>query len=129
MSLAMNLKKTIIACIAGILIAGAAQAQSFAKVKAAISIASAKEVAALFENSVEMSLDGKNTHYSKSQAEFVLRDFFQDNPVKSFSIIHKGNSEGGLTYAIGKYATNAGSYRVLIRMRNNKIYNLSFTKE
>lgn len=124
----MNVKKTVILCIINVL-ALEIQAQNFPKVKAAIEIASAKEVAVHFENNVEMSLDGKNTHYSRSQAEFVLRDFFKDNPVQSFSIIHKGNSEGGLTYAIGKYESNGTSFRVLIRMRNSKIYNLSFTRE
>ena len=106
-----------------------AKAQSFEKVKAAISIASAKEVSNYFDKNVEITLDGKTSNYSKTQGEFVLRDFFKKNPVSGFKIIHNGNSQGGLIYAIGKYTSNGKSYRALIRMRNDKLYNLSFTLE
>lgn len=106
-----------------------ASAQTFNHVKDAISIASAKEVAKSFDNNVEITIEGKTSNYSKTQAEFVLKDFFKDNPVSTFKIIHNGNSQGGLIYVIGKYTSNGRSYRTLVRMRDNKLYNLSFTLE
>ena len=104
-------------------------AQSFDKVKDAITISSAKEVANFFDNNIEITIEGKTSNYSKTQGEFVLKDFFKKNPASSFKIIHNGNSQGGLIYAIGKYSSNGKSYRTLVRMRDNKLYNISFTLE
>ena len=111
------------------LLVQSSNAQSFDQVKEAIAIGSSKEVAKFFENSLEVTIDGKTSNYSKTQAEFVVKDFFQKNPVSNFKIIHNGNSQGGLIYAIGKYQSGQKSYRTLIRMRDNKVYNISFTLE
>lgn len=123
------LKNIIIIGLAIIAMSFNAKSQSFEKVKTAISIASAKEVATYFDSNVEITIDGKTANYSKIQGEFVLKDFFKKNPVSGFNIIHNGNSQGGLIYAIGKYSSSGKSYRALIRMRNEKLYNLSFTLE
>lgn len=123
------MKKIIKILFISILFTSAVNGQDFDKVKSAISISSAKEVATFFDNNVEITIDGKTSNYSKTQAEYVIKDFFKTNPASKFDIIHKGNSQGGLIYAIGKYSTNGKSYRTLVRMRDNKLYNLSFTLE
>ena len=105
-----------------------ANAQAFENVKTAIKIGSGKELSTYFENNIEITVDGKTSNYSKAQAEFIVKDFFKKNPSKGFKIIHNGKSEGGLKYSIGTY-TSSSSYRVLIRMKGDKVYNLSFTKE
>lgn len=121
--------KKIISILIVSFLAFSVSAQSFNHVKDALKIASAKEISKSFDANIEITIDGKTSNYSKTQAEFVLRDFFKSNPVNSFQIIHNGNSQGGLIYAIGKYTSNGKSYRTLIRMRDNKLYNLSFTQE
>ena len=125
----MKLFSKILVLLSLLIGAQLSNAQSFEHVKDAITIASSKEVAKSFDNNVEITIDGKTSNYSKTQAEFVLKDFFKSNPISAFKIIHNGNSQGGLIYVIGKYTSNQNSYRTLVRMRDNKLYNLSFTLE
>ena len=99
-----------------------------------MSIGSAKELAKNFDSFIDLDIGIKKGTFSSSQAEFILKDFFQLNPAVSYQYIHQGgSSSGSQRYAIGKYNTNHGSYRVLIRIKKvsgvDKLYNLSFTKE
>ena len=57
----------------------------------------------------------KSNSYSKSQAELVLKDFFNNNPVKSFEVLHKGENAGS-QYCIGTLVTKGGSFRTTIFM-------------
>lgn len=102
-------------------------------VKAALRGGSAKDIAALFGPTVDLGVDGNKQTYSQTQAEFVVRDFFAKNPPVSFEFVHQGASDASTPYAIGRYATKAGSYRVLIKLKSLKtgmvIDNLDFTKE
>ena len=102
-------------------------------VKGAIKSGSAKEVARYFNNSVEIGLNGDKASYSQAQAEFVLRDFFSKTPPANFEYLHQGSSNEGQKYAIGKYTTKGGSYRVYVVVKQvsgtYKIDTLDFTKE
>ncbi len=51
---------------------------------------------------VEISISGKAKMYSRTQAEYVLKDFFKAHPPKGFTFMHRGRSENVL-YAIGAY--------------------------
>ena len=81
----------------------------------------AAQIAIYFDNTVEITLPDKSNSYSKSQAEVILRDFFSNNPVKSFTILHKGEN-GGSQYLIGTLVTKTGSYRttVFMKQKDNK---------
>ena len=76
----------------------------------------ASQVARYFDNTVEISMPDKSNTYSKSQAEVMLKDFFSNNPVKGFEIIHKGEN-GGSQYCIGTLTTRSGSFRTTIYMK------------
>lgn len=89
---------------------------SIDEVIAAIKTGSAAEVSRFFDNTVEISLPDKSNDYSKSQAELVLKDFFSSNPVKSFTLIHKGENSVS-QYCIGTLATKSNSYRTTIYMK------------
>ncbi|MBS4013649.1 MAG: DUF4783 domain-containing protein [Bacteroidetes bacterium] len=79
----------------------------------AIQKGSAPEVASYFSSNVELLLPGNDGTFSKTQAEVILRNFFNENPPASFSINHQGSSRDGSKYAIGTYKTKSGdSYRV-----------------
>lgn len=89
---------------------------SFSEILEAIKKGDATEVAKFFDTTVEITLPGKSNSYSKSQAEIVLRDFFNSNSVKDFEIIHKSESAGS-QYCIGNLKTSNGQYRVTIYMK------------
>ena len=69
-----------------------------------------------FDNTVEITLPDKGGSFSKSQAEIVLKDFFTNNPVKGFEVIHKGQNAGS-QYCIGTLVTKNGSFRTTIYMK------------
>ena len=110
-----------------------AQDTEIDNVRMAIKTGSSKELAKYFGDNVEIHFDGERSNYSKSQAEFVLRDFFKKYPPVDFQYVHQGNSGEGLKYAIGKYVISNGSYRIwLLFKKNGNVYyvdTIDFTRE
>jgi len=83
----------------------------------ALKTGSSKELAKYFNKMVELNIDGEKSNYSKTQAEFVLRDFFKKFPPTDFQYIHQGASREGLKYAIGRYTYPNGSFRVYMLVK------------
>jgi hypothetical protein len=98
-----------------------AQADVIKNVRTAMKAGSSKELVKYMNNTVELTFDGEKSSYSKTQAEFVLKDFFKRNPPRDFQYIHQGASkEKGLKYVIGKYTCDSGSYRVYMLFKQFK---------
>jgi len=78
-------------------------------------------IAKYFDNTVEITLPAKSNSYSRNQAEVILTDFFKNNPVKSFDVLHKGENAGS-QYCIGTLATKNATYRttVFMKQKNGK---------
>jgi len=93
----------------------------------------ARDMARYLGDIVEISVDGEKGSYSKTQAEFVLKNFFQKNPPADFKKVHQGASKEGLTYLIGKYYCPRGTYRVYIVVKQFKgsylVDAIDFSKE
>jgi Domain of unknown function (DUF4783) len=88
----------------------------FAKVEAAMRSGDAAALSANFNSTVELSIDNKGQDYSKNQAQFVIKEFLQANPVVSFSFSHRGNS-GTNYYAVGNYVTARGTFDVNVLIK------------
>ena len=86
---------------------------SFSQIISAIKTGKSTEVAKYFDSTVEITLPAKSNSYSKSQAALVLRDFFNNNPVKSFEVIHQSEN-GNSQYCIGNLKTDNGVFRTTI---------------
>ena len=110
-----------------------AQEDIFAPIRDAIKTGSAKEAVKSFNQSLDINLEGEINTYSKTQSEFVLRDFFKKHPPTDFTIVHTGASKGGLQYAIGNMKSNNETYNVLIRVKQSGntylVHEISFVKE
>lgn len=111
-----------------------AQGDAMGNVKQAMKVGSAKDLARNFGSMVEITLDGGDaTSYSSTQAEYVMKNFFAKNAPVDFSVNHNGTSDKGQLYAIGTYASNGGSYTVLIRMKSAGgkylIHSMNFIKD
>ncbi|HYK55893.1 MAG TPA: DUF4783 domain-containing protein, partial [Flavisolibacter sp.] len=63
-----------------------------------------------------ISLPDKSDSYSKTQAVIILKDFFTNNGVKGFDVIHKGDN-GGSQFCIGTLQTRSGNYRTTVFMK------------
>lgn len=91
------------------------------KIFDSMKVGNAAELANYFNSSVELVILNNEDIYSKQQAELVLRRFFSDNKVESFSILHQGGKDGA-KYAIGNLQANNKSFRVyfLVKDTNGK---------
>lgn len=98
----------------------AAQSEVLTNIKSAIKIGSSKELSQYFNSTVELGFEGIKSNHSQTQAEFILKDFFNKTPASGFEYIHQGSSPEGLQYAIGKYTYGGGSYRVVIYIKHLK---------
>jgi hypothetical protein len=102
-------------------------------VKTAMRSGSSKELSQYFGSIVELNFDGEKSSYSKSQAEVVLKDFFNKNPPLDFEYIHQGSSKQGFRYVIGKYTIEGSSFRVYILFKKNEntyyVDTIDFTRE
>jgi hypothetical protein len=110
------MKKILPIAIVAFLISSFTLFTSIDEVVNAMKSGNASQVARYFDNSVEISMPDKSNSFSKTQAEIVLKDFFTNNPVKGFEVIHKGENAGS-QYCIGTLVTKNGSFRTTIFMK------------
>ena len=110
-----------------------AQENVINNVQTAIKTGSSRELSQYFGSIVELNFDGEKSSYSKSQAEFVLKDFFKKNPPKDFEYIHQGSSKQGFRYVIGKYTIENSSFRIWILFKKDNdqyfVDTIDFTRE
>lgn len=103
------------------------------KIRLAIQAGNSKILSEHFASVLEIKMESDEASYSKNQATFVLKDFFKNNPPKSFEYNHKGHSPGGAYYTIGTYDSLRGTFRVYIKLKSiDQTYfidTLEFTKE
>lgn len=92
-----------------------------------------KELVKLFEEEVDITIDGEKGTYNKHQAEFVLKDFFKKYPGMDMKVVHSGASDRGDRYAICDYYYKGGQMRVIMYMKEQagkyKITVLNLVKE
>ncbi|MBT1704194.1 DUF4783 domain-containing protein [Chryseosolibacter indicus] len=109
------------------------QTDVIGQVKETIKAGSAKELSKYLYQNVDVTIEGNIQSYSKTQAEFVFRDFFKQHPPSEFDIIHQGSSKGGQPFAIGQYKSGADVYRVFMKIKATSnqqlLQEISFSKE
>ena len=82
----------------------------------ALGSGNATELSNYFEESVELTLPAQSDSYSKAQAVLILKDFFNNNGVKSFDVKHKGDGGGG-QFCVGTLQTRSGNFRTTVFMK------------
>ena len=106
----------------------------FEDVTNALRSGDAKAISRYFGNTVDLTIANQEEVYSKTQAEQILKDFFNKNTPKSFTLMHKGESKEGAYYAIGTYISSQGvTYRTYFYLKQQGgttvIQELRFMKE
>lgn len=82
------------------------------KVFDAMKVGNSTELAKYFNNSVEVAILETEAVYSRQQAEQVVRNFFDKNSPKNFTLLHQGGKSEA-QYAIGTLEiTNGKKFRV-----------------
>ena len=82
---------------------------TFSSIGAAIKASDADALSKHFNSSLEVTLPDVDKTFSAQQATFVLKDFFSNHQVRSFQVMHKGNS-GATHYMTGLCVTAKGEY-------------------
>ncbi len=88
---------------------------------AGLKTGSVEKLAKYFDNMVDVTVPGKTNSFSKTQAEMILKDFFNLNKVKNFEVQHSGSNSSS-NFIIGTLNTANGNFRttVYMRMRGDK---------
>jgi hypothetical protein len=101
----------------------------FQQIESAIKKGDATALSSFFNSMLDLATLDKEQTYSSSHATFVMKEFFMNYPVRSFSILHKGNS-GDNIYAVGSYISTKGTFdtNIFIKKYGNtyKINQLRF---
>ncbi|OIP83355.1 MAG: hypothetical protein AUK44_05485 [Porphyromonadaceae bacterium CG2_30_38_12] len=90
---------------------------------AALDNGNSSQINVYLSENVELAIGNKNDVFSKPQASSIISDFFRNNKVSSFQLLHKGNKDAA-NFAIGTLKTASGSYRVYILTRKQLIQQL-----
>jgi hypothetical protein len=94
-----------------------AQNEVINNVRDALKTGSSREMSKYLNNTVEISINGEKSSYSRNQAEFVLKDFFNKYPPQAFRYVHQGSSKEGLKYTVGTYTYDRGEFRVFMLIK------------
>ena len=87
-------------------------------IRVTIKTANSKELTAFMGDMVEIQLpDQDRNNYSKTQAEFVMRDFMKKYPPTNFTYIHKVLDKEDFKFTIGEYAYTGGAMRVTMVLK------------
>jgi len=76
------------------------------------------KLSAVLNANVELVIGTKNDVYSKQQATGIINDFFRNNKVASFQLLHKGNKDAA-SFAIGEIKASTGNFRVYLLTRKS----------
>ncbi|MDB5201595.1 MAG: hypothetical protein JWQ27_1004 [Ferruginibacter sp.] len=110
------MKRFLLIVLTGLVLSSFTLFSGISDIISALKAGNAGDVAKYFDTTVEITLPEKSSSYSKSQAELVLRDFFVNNNVRGFNIMHQGENSGS-QYCIGTLSTKSASFRTTIYMK------------
>lgn len=94
------------------------QAQALEHVRDAFARGDARALLAHATERIEMTLLGRSTHYSRSQAIYVMEEFFRDYPPEQFAAEDTSGAEGSWFMAYEYWSTRGQEpMQVFIRVR------------
>ena len=94
------------------------QTQALEHVRDAFARGDARALLARATERIEMTLLGRSTHYSRSQAIYVMEEFFRDYPPEQFAVEDTSGTEGSWFMAYEYWSTrDQDPMQVFIRVR------------
>lgn len=81
-----------------------AQDDVFRQIENAVQNADVFAISQMIKGNADITIGEEEGTYTNTQAEFVLKSFFQKNPPKMAKLMHKGTSNN-MVYSIGTYTT------------------------
>ena len=93
------------------------QSIPFNDIEKAVAEADANKVISYSTDKILVSIDTKESIYSKSQATIVLKDFFAKHPAQSFTFTIKTLKQENISFASGVYASKDAKYRITFQFK------------
>jgi len=113
------MKKSLLALIAFFILSGLTFdgiGQIPPQIAAGLKTGNAKQVAAYFNETVELVILDKENVCSKDQGEMILSDFFKKNKPTDFKITFQGGTDS--LYGIGKMPTAGANFRIYFMLKS-----------
>jgi hypothetical protein len=103
------------------------------KINKSITEGNASSLSVHFNSSLDISLPDIDQTMSSAHATQVMKNFFKENPPKSYKVNHVGSSREATKYIIGTYKSEKKSFKVyaLLKLNDDKylIVQLQFEEE
>ena len=91
-----------------------AETETTQRVLKALTQSDHRLLASQFTPQVTITINNETHQYSKTQATFVMRSFFRQNPAVSFEYLHQGIMKSGRPYTLGIYQTPTYTYSLAL---------------
>ena len=78
-----------------------------------------EKLSAWFADNLELDITGSVNSCTRSQAKLIMKNFFNNNTPKKFSIIHQ-SGRPPMSYAVGSLSAGADKFRVIIYVRTDE---------
>lgn len=118
------MKKTLLIFICILVTSGSMIGQSFIEdISKAFEQGNASAISKHFQNNLHISFDNSQSVYSKSQAEVILKDFFEAEQVKEYKVnLRSFTKNNEKLYLISTLQTHKSEFLVYLAFiyKNNK---------
>tara|TARA_Y100000992_G_scaffold127964_1_gene84132 strand:+ start:564 stop:935 length:372 start_codon:yes stop_codon:yes gene_type:complete len=81
-----------------------------------LEIKSSKVISNYFDSNSEIIINEKVSKGNKFQLTKTLDNFFTENNLRDFKIIHKGDSQNNIFYMLAEYSSNDDIYKVFLTL-------------
>lgn len=111
--IASVLKNTLFILLSVFLVVGCvakAENELTDRVKVALTQSNHDLLSSQFTERISISINQETHLYSKTQATFVMREFFRQNPPSNFQYLHQGIMKSGRHYTLGTYQAYNKNY-------------------
>ena len=81
-----------------------------------LEIRSSEEISNYFDSNSEIIINEKVSKGNKFQLTKTLDNFFTENNLRKFKIIHKGDTQNNIIYMLAEYSSNDDIYKVFLTL-------------
>lgn len=81
-----------------------------------LEIKSSEEISNYFDSNSEIIINEKVSKGNKFQLTKTLDNFFTENNLIEFKIIHKGDTQNNIIYMLAEYSSNDDIYKVFLTL-------------
>ena len=81
-----------------------------------LEIRNSKEISNYFDSNSEIIINEKVSKGNKFQLTKTLDNFFTENNLREFKIIHKGDTQNNIIYMLAEYSSNDDIYKVFLTL-------------